>query len=113
VPVPYRASGSNILLPHIFRNLPELLQHRFQVFNDLCRQHTRFGEIIRVLQTLIPQLEEVQAGFVAGYPIVVSIGAPAPLRGVLGPSGFAVVAVAHPIVEEDVAVVPEFADDGG
>jgi hypothetical protein len=67
---------------------------------DLSAGLYAVGKIRRVLEALVAEPEDVEAGLVAGDDLVEAIGAPAALRLPLGPGRLALVAVGD-VVEFD------------
>ena len=53
---------------------PELLQRGFQALHDLPRQDRRIGQVVGVLQALVLEPEDVQAGLVPFHQIVIAEG---------------------------------------
>ena len=51
-------------IPKFRRDPLELLQRRLQVLRDLLRQHLRLRQVLRILQTLILEPEDVQVQLV-------------------------------------------------
>jgi len=73
------------------RNLRKLRQSRFQILHDLRGNDVGRGKVIRVLQRLVAQPEDVQGGFVAGDEFLVGeraealgLGAFVAVGGVVG-----------------------------
>lgn len=77
-----------------------MLQGALQVGDNVAADYARLGEVVRVLQGLILQPEDVQARLVAADDFLVGIGTPAARWIVLAPARSALMAVGR-IVEGD------------
>ena len=75
------AGGLNFrgLAAQVFGDEAELLEGRFQVFDDFGGDDVGIGQVICILQQLMAQPEDVQVNLVAGHDFVVGIGAPSSL----------------------------------
>ena len=73
----------------------EALTSRFARLNDFLLQHIGWRQIGQVVQAVVLEPENVQAGLVAGHQIVITVSAPAAI-GVVGAPGFsALVTFSH------------------
>lgn len=71
-PVHNGSAGST--LAQIFGNQRKLIQRRLQILYNLCGDHIRGGKIGGVLEAVVLEPEDVEAGFVALDPVVVGEG---------------------------------------
>ena len=114
----------SIFSTQIPRDQPKLLQRRLQVLNDFLGDDIRRREVVGISQAFVLQPEDVQAGLVTVVRLVAGdelVEILTPERGGLEREVLVgaqvvelldVVAIAHPVVAQDVAVAPEFLDDG-
>jgi hypothetical protein len=70
-----------------FHDLFEALGAGFKIFNNLFGQHIRIRQVVQISQALIPDPEDIQAGFVPGGDLVIAESAP-PAVGVVFRPGF-------------------------
>ena len=61
----------------IVGNQAKLLESGFKIVKDLPRQFSRCRQVIRILQRVILEPEDVEAGFVASDQIGIVVAAPA------------------------------------
>ena len=85
-----RLSRFGLIRPQIRSNQPELLQRRLQVVHDFLRNHIERREVVWRAAALVCHFQKQQIGELLD-----------------------VITVAHAVVAQDVALVPEFPDDGG
>ena len=55
----------DLLFPQVLGDGAELLQRGLQIVHDLGGQHVRLGQVGRLLQRLVAQLENVEVDLVA------------------------------------------------
>ncbi|MGP1678768.1 MAG: hypothetical protein ACTS6J_16630, partial [Burkholderiales bacterium] len=62
------------------RDQAKLLQRRLQVVDDFLRNHFGRWQVVGVGERMVPEPEDVEAGFVAGDEFVIGVRAPAAIR---------------------------------
>jgi hypothetical protein len=75
------------ILPQILSNQPKLFQRRLQILHDLGSDDAGFGQVVRILQRLVPQPEDIETGLVAGDECLIIVTTPATFGGFLAPGG--------------------------
>jgi len=108
-PPQIRLSLACLRLAEIVRYQPELFERCFEVVDDFLGDDVGVGKIGGVFEGVVFEPEDVEAGFVAGDQLVIIVGAPTAVGFLVGPGGFAIVAIAHgPLVGPVVMAVVAF-----